>query len=810
MDGRTIWTVYDGIKRDDSTPVSVFFFDANVSNRRNVLPLAKNALRKLRTIRHPDVLKFIDVVETDTTIYIVTERVQPLGVALSVWEGKPAASKEEWLIWGLHRIVIALAFVNDTCQSTHGNVRTDSIFISPSGEWKLGAFELLSNAKDDAAVLYTYGSLVPDLMAFAPPRSKQGNPAAVDAYELGLLLHSVFNPSHPLPPTASSPHPAPTSATRGAIPNSIFPSFKRLLIPKPATRLTPKLFLDIGNGDQAGDGTGFFAQNRLVKICASLDGFSLSGEAEKSTLLRTLKESADSFPSEFTIHKVLPSLVSALDHGGASANAILPLVIQLGKSVPPNDYSSLVLGPVVKLFASPDRGTRMALLDHLPEFVDKLDQKTVVDKIWPHLQTGFADTVAVIREATVRSISLLVPKLSDRVLNNELLRHLAKSQLDSEASIRTNTCILIGRLAPSLSTTTQRKVLIPAFSRALKDGFVHARVAGLMALMATIACYDADDLAGKVIPAMTFTLVDKEKLVRDQAVKAMELFMKRIEAHVVTMPETAIPQGSSHQAALVSSAAGAAGALAGWAMSSLGRTLASADMQTTMAETKRPVVPLSNGDRSMSNVSAPSITVSSDPSGPTPPRVKGLKLGANKQPSYAGVSFAEELEREASAEIRDAWGDGGDLMDVNADADDWTAFESAPPPQEDDAWGESLDPDPASPPPPPPAPPRTTSPASAPLRAPLRSTPLSPTIPSKLPSAHSSTYGTPMTSPASNTIALPGEWGDMPANDERLRAAGGMTTMSKEEKATEMARRREERKQRIAALKEQKKNVAKP
>lgn len=104
-------------------------------------------------------------------------------------------------------------------------------------------------------------------------------------------------------------------------------------------------------------------------------------------------------------------------------------------------------------------------------------------------------------------------QLSDRVLNNELLRHLAKSQLDSEASIRTNTCILIGRLAPSLTITTQRKVLIPAFSRALKDGFVHARVAGLMSLMATITCYDADDLASKVIPAMSFTLVDKEKCV---------------------------------------------------------------------------------------------------------------------------------------------------------------------------------------------------------------------------------------------------------------------------------------------------------
>ena len=94
--------------QDDSTLVSVFFFDANAPNRRNLLPLAKNALRKLRTTRHPDVLKFIDVVETDTTIYIVTERVYPLGAALDAWKGKPAAAIEEWLIWGLHRIAVRI------------------------------------------------------------------------------------------------------------------------------------------------------------------------------------------------------------------------------------------------------------------------------------------------------------------------------------------------------------------------------------------------------------------------------------------------------------------------------------------------------------------------------------------------------------------------------------------------------------------------------------------------------------------------------------------------------------------------------
>lgn len=134
-----------------------------------------------------------------------------------------------------------------------------------------------------------------------------------------------------------------------------------------------------------GEGSGFFVDNRLVKVCAGLDTFALASEAEKTTLLRTLKDSASSFPPEFASHRVLPSLISALDFGGASAAVILPLVLQLGANVSPVDYSSVVLVPLMKLYASPDRGTRMALLEHLPEYADRLDKKGVVDKIWPHL-----------------------------------------------------------------------------------------------------------------------------------------------------------------------------------------------------------------------------------------------------------------------------------------------------------------------------------------------------------------------------------------------------------------------------------------
>jgi hypothetical protein len=63
----------------------------------------------------------------------------------------------------------------------------------------------------------------------------------------------------------------------------------------------------------------------------------------------------------------------------------------------------------LKLFASPDRETRMALLHHLSEFVEKLDKKAVVEKIWPHL----------VRHGTFRHcIPYLLHTLANRVLRH--------------------------------------------------------------------------------------------------------------------------------------------------------------------------------------------------------------------------------------------------------------------------------------------------------------------------------------------------------------------------------------------------------
>lgn len=133
--------------KEDSSSCSIFSFDVVANKSR--LPLARNALKKLRTFRHPGVIKVLDTVESESHIYIATERLIPLR-----WHVKRKSLTPETIKWGLFSIAQTLKFVNEDASSLHGNVKVASVYTSESGEWKLGGFEVLSNVKDDEAIIY--------------------------------------------------------------------------------------------------------------------------------------------------------------------------------------------------------------------------------------------------------------------------------------------------------------------------------------------------------------------------------------------------------------------------------------------------------------------------------------------------------------------------------------------------------------------------------------------------------------------------------------------------------------------------------
>ncbi|CEQ39872.1 SPOSA6832_01420 [Sporobolomyces salmonicolor] len=713
FEGKSLWSLWSGVKKDDSTPVSIFSFDLSSPSpssfdRRSLLPLARNAFRKLRALRHPNILKFLDGSESDHAVWIITEPVRSLALELE-GGGVGGGVSEESMIYGLLHVCTALGFLNRDGASVHGNLRATSVWVTSGGEWKLGGMEVCSRLDEADGVMWNYGGLLPDAKTHASPEVRKGgwtalkeyDASALDSYLLHLFLYTLFNgplPSSFLSPSTSDSPSLP--AVRGSLPPALFQPWRRLGNPNPAARLQTTAFLDLSNSPS----DGIFPSNRLVKLSTALEGFSLASENERAALIRTLRAistgssnaKTEPLPEGFLKYKVLPSLVHTLEFGGQGGPQLLPVVLSLAEGMAEKEYQNHVVQPVIRMFATPDRAMRMALLEGLEKFADKLSGKDVVEKVWPHLLTGFGDVVPVIREATVKSVLLIAPKLNDRILNNDLLRYLSKTQTDVEPGIRTNTCILLSRLARFLQPSTQRKVLIPAFARALRDPFVHARIAGLMALMATCEGFEREDLAGKVIPAMSICLVDREKAVRDQGFKAIDMFVKKCEALTANMvcpfppplsfvlplisfpslqPETALPEAGQQSAALqaasqtqpglATNAAGAAGALAGWAFASVSKKVCSRFflplLLAGLLAHSENVPQLSSAE-----LSAPIERQNSNPLSVSAPTT--LNLAASSAPSTAGLPGGFATEEAAAAED---W--GGDLMDVNADAGDWGA-----------------------------------------------------------------------------------------------------------------------------------------
>jgi SCY1-like protein 1 len=374
-----------------------------------------------------------------------------------------------------------------------------------------------------------------------------------------------------------------------------------------------------------------------------------------------LEQVTDDFPEDFFKLKVLPELLKSVEFGGGGPKAF-GVVMKISAKLTDEDFDSRIQPVVVRLFSNPDRAIRVCLLDNLPLMIDRLPQKVVNDKIFPQLVTGFTDMAPVVREQTLKSVLVIISKLSDRTINGELLRHLAKTANDEQPGIRTNTTICLGKIAKNLGVSSRAKVLIAAFTRSLRDPFVHGRNAALMALGATSEHFGDEDSATRIMPAICPLLVDKEKPVREQATKTLDIFMQKIRKAAANMPDTALPPPTTESATgprMSTPQPSEGSSWTGWAISSFTNKISTAagEMQTngTGSGSSTPQAVLSpglDGKRSTSSASALHRQA-----------VKSPAPSVSRQPPPPPTASADSFFQDDAADTGDAWGDMEDMGD---------------------------------------------------------------------------------------------------------------------------------------------------
>ncbi|TYG66031.1 hypothetical protein ES288_D06G235000v1 [Gossypium darwinii] len=557
------WSHFRGTSKDDGSPVSIFSLSgSNPQDGR--LAAGRNGVKRLRTVRHPNILSFLYSTEVETvdgsgtkvTIYIVTEPAMPLSEKIKELSLE-GTQRDEYYAWGLHQIAKAVSFLNNDCKLVHGNVCLESVVVTQTLDWKLHAFDVLSEYDGTSGT--ATGPMLPyEWLVGSQYKSvelaksdwvaiRKSPPWAIDSWGLGCLIYEIFSgmklgKTEELRNTAS-------------IPKSLLPDYQRLLSSTPSRRL---------NASKLIENSEYF-QNKLVDTIHFMEILSLKDSVEKDTFFRKLPNLTEQLPRQIVLKKLFPLLTSALEYGSAAAPALTAL-LKIGSWLSAEEYTLKVLPTIIKLFASNDRAIRVALLQHIDQYGESLSARVVDEQVYPHVATGFVDTSSILRELTLKSMLIMAPKLSQRNLSGSLLKYLSKLQFDEEPAIRTNTTILLGNIASFLNDGTRKRVLINAFTvRALRDTFSPARGAGVMALCATSSYYDTTEIATRILPNIVVLTIDPDSDVRSKVFQAVDQFMQILKQS----NEKSNAGDTAHAGSLgLASMPGNAGLLE-WAMSSL-------------------------------------------------------------------------------------------------------------------------------------------------------------------------------------------------------------------------------------------------
>lgn len=109
FESKSIFSLHKA-KRKGTTneEVSIFVYDVKAGNETK-LEIARALLKRLKTLRHPSILQYLDSLETDKVLYIATEQVEPLSLHIGKL-GTEGAQKDLYLAWGVFQITVRFFF----------------------------------------------------------------------------------------------------------------------------------------------------------------------------------------------------------------------------------------------------------------------------------------------------------------------------------------------------------------------------------------------------------------------------------------------------------------------------------------------------------------------------------------------------------------------------------------------------------------------------------------------------------------------------------------------------------------------------
>ena len=500
----SVWDIHEGLsKADSSESVTIFVLNKKSCSSADLLR-AQNTVQRLKTIRHPNVLKYLDSIETDSAILLATEKVIPL-VDVQWTSSQP-------FVWGAFEILSATLFVLFDCKLFHGRLDPFAVFSTTSGSLKLSGFD--SACPKDRA---NFSSIQPQTNWKNPPDSVvskfQDPPAAFDVFGclliLAYLLTDGMSRGINWRPTTDQYYEVlpPALGIRKFLESRSEPiGFLRALLTHP-----------------------FFTENKSVQIMEFLNNFQLQPETEVVRALESLSgptDLSDDMKKGPVLHSLMNIVRSSPKFAGSAVGPIVEIA-ELFRTC--QSEKDAILSDLLFLYKIQDRSVRYKLLSGISRY--SWAPVKWFETIFTEILPGFSDTHPAIREASLRAVPVLASIGSSKI-GAKLMPHLRRCQADQEPPLRALAVAGVFEVIKKSGKSDMEisSNLIPTIVSGLQDPYPGSRFAASVSLSESADNISLADISGKIFPVLSPILLDPE--LGTASLDLMKRLLSRFEGSV--------------------------------------------------------------------------------------------------------------------------------------------------------------------------------------------------------------------------------------------------------------------------------------